>query len=65
MSASIPFTVGELVRDGVRRMSAAGVSNADWEAQEMMAAALGEAKSLVPLRHRDILSANRRDACLS
>jgi release factor glutamine methyltransferase len=43
-------------------MSAAGVSNAAWEAQEMMAAALGEAKVLVPLRHRDILPVDRRAA---
>jgi release factor glutamine methyltransferase len=40
-------------------MSAAGVSNAAWEAQEMMAAALGDSKVLVPLHYRDILSLDR------
>jgi release factor glutamine methyltransferase len=45
-------TVGQLLEEGSARLRAAGVSNAEWEAREMMAAVLKELPALLPLRHR-------------
>lgn len=52
--------VGDLLKDGVRRLEAAGVSNAAWETREMMAAALGDLPVLVPMRLAEALAPDRR-----
>ncbi len=53
-------TVGELLKEGVDSLEAAGVSNAAWEARELMAAVLKESPTLLPLRFRESPAAVQR-----
>ena len=53
-------TVGALLKEGMRRLEAAEVSNAAWEAREMMGVVLSDLPALVPLRLRDGLSDSQR-----
>lgn len=53
-------TVGGLLREGVRRLEAADVSNSVWEAREMMGVVLSDLPALVPLRLRETLTEGQR-----
>lgn len=52
-------SVENRLRDMEERLRGAGVSNAVWEANQMMASVLGESPVLVPLRRKEDLSEGR------
>ena len=53
-------SVGAGLRDAIERLVEAGVSNAAWEAGQMMSAALGEKTILLPMRSREAFPEDRR-----
>ena len=57
---SSPAVVGALLQEGVRRLESAEVSNAAWEAREMMGVVLSDLPTLVPLRTRESLTVAQR-----
>lgn len=52
--------VGALLKEGARRLESAEVSNAAWEAREMMGVVLSDLPALVPLRLREALTETQR-----